>query len=98
MSTFRYRRAFRDALDATEREAHVIHESRAISSKSAADIQPPEPCNFCAPDDLVPATDRFAELRADLGPYWLVWLIVLSGTCIVSAWLAVRLVAVLVAP
>ena len=84
-----HRRAIRDydeirrmAIEATERDA-IMREP-----------QPPEPCNFCAPEDYAP--DRFAELRADLGPYWLVWLIAFSVTCIVSAWIAVRLVAVLV--
>lgn len=78
-----YNEAQRDAIYATEREANQ-REPKA-----------PEPCNFCAPEDYAP--DRFAELRADLGPYWLVWLVAFVGTCIVSAWLAARLVADLVA-
>ena len=87
-----HRRAIRDydeirrmAIDATEREAIT------------RDPQQPEPCNFCAPDELKPAPDKFAELAQVLGRYWLAWLIAFTGLCIVSALLAVALVAELVA-
>lgn len=90
-STPLHRRAIRDydeirrmAIEATEREA-VTREPKA-----------PEPCNFCAPDELTPATDRFAELAQVLGRYWLFWLIAFTGLCIVSALLAVGLFAELV--
>lgn len=86
MSAHPYRRTFRDALHATEREA-ITREP-----------QPPEPCNFCAPDDLVEPKDRFDELAQVLGRYWLLWLIAFTGLCIVSALLAVALVAEMVTP
>jgi len=92
MNTF-HRRAIRDydeirrmAIETTERDA-IMREP-----------QPPEPCNFCAHDDAPAPIDRFAELAQVLGRYWLVWLIAFTGLCVVSALLAVALVAELVMP
>lgn len=86
-----HRRAIRDydeirrmAIETTERDA-IMREP-----------QPPEPCNFCAPDDLTEPRDRFDELAQVLGRYWLLWLIAFTGLCVVSALLAVALVAELV--
>lgn len=86
-----HRRAIRDyeeirrmAIEATERDA-IMREEKT-----------PEPCNFCAPEELAPATDRFGELAQVLGRYWLAWLIAFTGLCIVSALLAVGLFAELV--
>lgn len=81
-----YNEAQRDAIYATEREA--------IQREPTA----PEPCNFCAHDDAPAPIDRFAELAKVLGRYWLLWLIVFTGLCVVSALLAVALAAELVAP
>jgi len=78
-----HRRAIRDydeirrmAIETTERDA-IMREP-----------QPPEPCNFCAPDELKPAPDKFAELAQVLGWYWLAWLIAFTGLCVVSALVA----------
>ena len=86
-----HRRAIRDydeirrmAIEATERDA-ITREEKT-----------PEPCNFCAPDDLVPTTGLRANLAQVLGRYWLLWLIAFTGLCIVSALLAVGLFAELV--
>ena len=79
-----YNKAQRDAIHAVEREA-ITREP-----------QPPEPCNFCAHDDDPAPVDRFAELAQVLGRYWLAWLIAFTGLCVVSALLAVALVAELV--
>lgn len=88
-----HRRAIRDydeirrmAIETTEREA-IMREP-----------QPPEPCNFCAHDDAPAPIDRFAELAQVLGRYWPVWLIAFTGLCVVSALLAVALIAEMVAP
>ena len=88
-----HRRAIRDyeeirrmAIEATERDA-ITREEKT-----------PEPCNFCAPDDLASTTGLRAELAQVLGRYWLLWLIAFTGLCIVSALLAVALVAELVTP
>ena len=78
-----YTEAHRDAIHATEREA-ITRE--------------PEPCNFCAPDDLVPATTWFGELRQFLGRWWLLWLIAFSGLCVTSLFLAGALIYLSVHP
>lgn len=83
MTSRPYRRTFRDALHTTEREAFM---------------REPEPCNFCAPDDLVPVTIWFGELRQFLGRWWLLWLIAFSVLCVISAFLAGALIYLSVHP
>lgn len=56
-----YADATRAAIHAAEREAAM------------REPQPPEPCNFCAPDDAAQEADCFASLRRQLGRYWLLW-------------------------
>jgi len=80
-----YNEAKRDAIHAVERDTIT------------RDPRPPEPCNFCAHDDAPVPVDRFAELAQVLGRYWLLWLITFTGLCVVSALLAVALVAEMVA-
>lgn len=84
MSARIYDLARRDAIHATEREAFM------------REPQPPEPCNFCATDELVPTTGLRAELAQVLGRYWPLWLIAFMGLCVVSALLAGALFAELV--
>ena len=86
-----HRRAIRD-YDEIRRMAIEASEREAIQREP----QPPEPCNFCAHDDVPAPQDRFAELAQVLGRYWLAWLIAFTGLCVVSALLAVALVAELV--
>lgn len=86
MTTLPHRRAFRDALHATEREA------------IARELQPPEPCNFCAPDELVPTTGLRAYLAKSLGRWWLLWLVAFTGLCVIGVLAFVALIYVSVAP
>ena len=88
-----HRRAIRD-YDEIRRMAIETTERDAITREP----QPPEPCNFCAHDDAPAPIDRFAELAQVLGRYWLLWLIAFTGLSVVSALLAVALVAELVVP
>ena len=90
-----HRRAIRD-YDEIRRMAIETTEREAITREPQP--QPPEPCNFCAHDDAPVPVDRFAELAQVLGRYWLLWLITFTGLCVVSALLAVALVAELVVP
>jgi len=87
-----HRRAIRD-YDEIRRLAIETTEREAITR----DPQQPEPCNFCAHDDAPAPVDRFAELAKLLGRFWLLWLIAFTGLCVVSALLAVALVAEMVA-
>lgn len=86
-----HRRAIRD-YDEIRRLAIEASEREAITREP----QPPEPCNFCAHDDAPVPVDRFVELAKVLGRYWLLWLIAFTGLCVVSALLAVALVAEMV--
>lgn len=86
-----HRRAIRD-YDEVRRVAIETSEREAITREP----QPPEPCNFCAHDDAPPPINRLAELAKLLGRYWLLWLIAFTGLSVVSALLAVALVAELV--
>jgi len=88
-----HRRAIRD-YDEIRRMAIETTERDAITREP----QPPEPCNFCAHNDAPAPIDRFAELAQVLGRYWLLWLIAFTGLSVVSALLAVALVAELVVP
>lgn len=73
-----YQDTYREAIRAAEREAaQRVHEQP----------QPPEPCNFCAPDDAPPA-DRFTELAEALGPWWLLWLAAYVAVAVVGGLLA----------
>lgn len=88
-----HRRAIRDyeeirrmAIEATERDA-ITREEKT-----------PEPCNFCAPDELVPTTGIRSYLAKSLGHWWLLWLIAFSGLCVISAFLAGALIYLSVHP
>lgn len=37
--------------------------------------------------------DPFEQIRADLGPFWVAWLIVYAIMCLSSAWIAVQLIS-----
>lgn len=90
---FHDRRAIR-AYNETQRDAIYATEREAIQREPEA----PEPCNFCAPDELVPTTGLRAYLAKSLGRWWLLWLVAFSGLCVIAVLAFVALIYVSVAP